>query len=204
MDFAQTPPRRRCRPLPEHLRGRGDVDQTTIDGWCAEYARTHDPELKERIVAAHQWLVRVCARRLLRRNEQLDDLVQVGNIGLLKALDRYDPAFRVAFRTYASATIVGELRRHYRTVWMVRVPRGMQERHLAVRGAFGRLESSIGRTPTMGEVAAMLGLTCRRRSRRSRSARRTGWRACRASRGPPTAWRDPVRPTRPPPPTIGW
>jgi RNA polymerase sigma-B factor len=138
---------------------RRAVDAATVDAWCAEYASTRDRALRATIVECHQWLVRACARRLLRRNELLDDLVQVGNIGLLKALDRYDPTFGVSFHTYASATIVGELRRHYRSVWMLRVPRSMQERHLAVRAAFQRLETDLSRTPTMAEVAGFLDLT---------------------------------------------
>ena len=159
MDFAETSPRRRCRPLPEHLRGRGDVDQTTIDGWCAEYARTHDPELKERIVAAHQWLVRDCCvapaapqRAARRPRAGRQHRLAEGARPLRPCVPGCVPDLRVGDDRRRAASSLPHRVDGPRPVWM-------QERHLAVRGAFGRLESSIGRTPTMGEVAAMLGLT---------------------------------------------
>ena len=126
---------------------------------CVSYARTRDPQLRDAIVKRHQWLVRICVKRFLRGNAAFDDLMQVANIGLIKALDRYDPAVGAAFRTYASATIVGELRRHYRTVWLLRVPRSLQERYLAVRGAVERLESQLSRTPTVPELASFLAVS---------------------------------------------
>src|SRR3954469_14895955 len=88
-------------------RHRRDVDAVTVDRWCANYAAQRDPELRDRIIAAHQWLACLCARKMLRRHEALDDLVQVANIGLLKALERFDPSFGVSFHTYASSMILG-------------------------------------------------------------------------------------------------
>jgi RNA polymerase sigma-B factor len=136
--------------------GRRTVDSATVDRWCHELHATRDPELRAALAQAHQWLVMVCVRRMMRRGEMFDDLVQVGNIGLMKALDRFDPAFGVSFNTFASATIVGELRRHYRTVWRLKVPRSLQERYAAVKGAVDELTSRAGRTPTPQQVAAHL------------------------------------------------
>ncbi|MCU1504734.1 MAG: polymerase, sigma 28 subunit, Sig subfamily [Ilumatobacteraceae bacterium] len=135
------------------------IDAPTVDRWCAEYHRTGDERLRARIVEAHQWLVNICAKRLKRRRETIDDLVQVGNIGLLHAVDRFDPRFGVSFHTYASATITGELRRHYRSVWAVHVPRGLQERHLASQGAVDVLSARLRRSPTATDVAEHLGLS---------------------------------------------
>jgi RNA polymerase sigma-B factor len=93
-----------------------------------------------------------------RSGESLDDLVQVANIGLLHALEHFDPSFGVKFRTYASATMSGVLRRHYRTTWRVRVPRRLQEMHLHVCRAVDDLTSQLRRSPTTAELAAHLDL----------------------------------------------
>jgi RNA polymerase sigma-B factor len=93
-----------------------------------------------------------------RRDEQLDDLVQVASIGLLNAIDRFDPTFDVSFHTYASTTILGELRRHYRSTWRVSVPRRLQERYLLLNHATEHLTTKLQRTPTVAEIAAWLGL----------------------------------------------
>jgi RNA polymerase sigma-B factor len=92
-----------------------------------------------------------------RRAEPLEDLVQVANIGLLEALDRFDPSFGVTFRTFASATVTGVLRRHYRNSWRLRVPRGLQELHLSVSRAIETLTVDLRRSPTVREVAAHIG-----------------------------------------------
>src|SRR5262245_48903919 len=98
-----------------------------VERLCAEYAWSPDEQLKARIVAEHQWLVAVCARQMQRRKEPMEDLLQVANIGLLQALERFDPSLGVTFRTFASATVLGVLRRHYRTTWRMWVPRHVQE-----------------------------------------------------------------------------
>jgi RNA polymerase sigma-B factor len=138
--------------------GRRAISASVVDRWCAEFYKTRDRRLRDKIVGAHQWLVLVCARRMMRRRQPLDDLVQVGNIGLLKATDRFDPAFGVSFHTFASATIVGELRRHYRSVWQVRVPRSLQERYVLVNSAVDVLTVEQRRSPTPKEVAEYLGI----------------------------------------------
>ena len=139
--------------------GRRAIDASVIDAWAAEYSRTRDKALRDAIVRAHQWLAVVCARKMVRRKEPFDDLVQVGNIGLIKAIDRFDPAFRVSFHTFASATIIGELRRHYRTVWQLRVPRSLQERHALVNTAVDELTNELRRSPTPKEVSTHVRLS---------------------------------------------
>jgi len=114
--------------------------------------------LRERIAAAHEWLIWLMAKKMRRRDEPLEDLVQVARIGLLNAVDRFDPRFAVSFHTYASSTILGELRRHYRSTWRVHVPRRLQERHLAVHHATEQLTTVLQRTPTATELAEWLRL----------------------------------------------
>ena len=137
---------------------RRSIDIAVVDRWCADYARSRDVALRERIAAAHEWLVWLSARKMRRRDESLDDLVQVATIGLLNAIDRFDPAFGVSFHTYASSTINGELRRHYRGTWRVRVPRRLQERHLALNQAMEHLTAQLRRTPTSRELAEWVGI----------------------------------------------
>ncbi len=89
----------------------------------ATYARTRDPALRDELVSAYLGLAEYLARRFANRGEPLDDLVQVASLGLLKALDRFDPERGVEFSTYATHTIVGELKRHFRDKgWSIRPP----------------------------------------------------------------------------------
>ena len=130
-----------------------------VDALLEEYHRGRDPDVRNRIVEAHRWLAEIVARKFSRRGEPLDDLVQVATIGILKAVERFDPAFGVAFRTFASTTAQGEVRRHYRdATWRLRVPRRLQERSLSVSAAVDRLSSSLGRSPTVDDLAADLRL----------------------------------------------
>ena len=99
-------------------------------------------------------LAREIARRYNRLDEPLDDLVQVASLGLVKAIDRFDPERGVAFSTYAVPTMVGELKRHLRdTAWAVHLPRGLNERWLAVERAERELRASLRRSPTVAEIA---------------------------------------------------
>jgi RNA polymerase sigma-B factor len=107
-------------------------------------------ELVERFLP----LARQLARRYQRGNEPLDDLVQVASIGLVKAVDRFDPERGTAFSSYAVPTILGELKRYFRdSGWAVHVPRGMQERVMTVNQAIGKLSRELGRSPTASEIA---------------------------------------------------
>jgi RNA polymerase sigma-B factor len=119
-----------------------------------EYARTHDPGLRETLVTAHMGLAEYLARRFTNRGEPLDDLIQVASLGLLKAVDRFDPDRGLEFSTYATPTIVGELKRHFRDKgWAVRVPRRVQELHLRLGSVVSTLSQELGRSPTIGEIA---------------------------------------------------
>lgn len=108
----------------------------------------------------HLPLVEHLARRFRDRGESHDDLVQVGTIGLIKAVDRFDPERGVEFSTYATPTIVGEIKRHFRDRgWAIRVPRRLQEMRLALTRATAELTQSTGRSPTVRELAAHLGVS---------------------------------------------
>ena len=119
-----------------------------------EYANTQNPTLREELVTAHIGLAEYLARRFTNRGEPLDDLVQVASLGLLKAVDRFDPERGLEFSTYATPTIVGELKRHFRDKgWAVRVPRRVQELHLRLGSVVSVLSQELGRSPTIGEIA---------------------------------------------------
>src|SRR5436309_1822807 len=120
----------------------------------AEFARTRDRATRDELVTAHMGLAEYLARRFTNRGEPLDDLLQVASLGLLKAVDRFDPDRGLEFSTYATPTIVGELKRHFRDKgWAVRVPRRVQELHLRLASVVGSLSQKLGRSPTIGEIA---------------------------------------------------
>jgi RNA polymerase sigma-B factor len=121
-----------------------------------DYHRTGDVRIRNQVVEAHEWLAHVRARRLMRRSESLDDLVQVAAIGVLKATERFDPSFGVMFRSFASITADGELRRYYRSTWRVRVPRSLQELVLEIAAATDHLRAMNHAAPTIGEIAGYL------------------------------------------------
>ncbi len=113
--------------------------------------------LRNELVVVHLNLVRFLAVRFANRGEPLDDLVQVGTVGLLKAIDRFDLERGVEFTTYATPTIVGEIKRYFRDKgWAVKVPRRLQELNLAVNRASDKLAIEMGRSPTVAELAAHL------------------------------------------------
>src|SRR5438876_5270528 len=126
----------------------------------ADYAAARDPALRDELVAAHLGLAEYLARRFANRGEPLDDLVQVASVGLLKAVDRFDPDRGLEFSTYATPTIVGELKRHFRDKgWAVRVPRRLQELNLQLGDLIGKLSQELGRSPTVAEMAEAAGKT---------------------------------------------
>jgi RNA polymerase sigma-B factor len=125
----------------------------------ARYARTRTPELRDRLVRRYLPLARYSASRYTRSHEPFDDLLQVATIGLLKAIDRYEPRRGLEFSSYALPTMSGELRRHFRDRgWNVRPPRDLQEQALAVERATGDLIAGLGRGPTVAEIAGHTGL----------------------------------------------
>jgi RNA polymerase sigma-B factor len=121
----------------------------------ADLAATGDRRLRDELVEAHIGLAEYLARRFANRGEPLDDLVQVALIGLVKAVNRFDPNRGVEFSTYATHTIAGELKRHFRDKgWAVRAPRRMQELYLRLTQVVSSLGQQLGRSPTIGELAA--------------------------------------------------
>ena len=135
------------------LNGR-TVDRGHAKDLFRRFVETRDPALREELVGLHLPLVEYLARRFRNRGEPLEDLVQVGTIGLLKAIDRFDLEREVEFSTYATPTIVGELKRHFRDKgWAVRVPRRLQELNLSLNKVVAELSQEIGRSPTIAEIA---------------------------------------------------
>ena len=134
--------------------GPGSEDDASRERADALFRRLPDPAAREDLVALFRPLAEYLARRFSGRGEQLEDLSQVAMIGLLNAIDRFDPDREVQFPTYAAVTIVGELKRHFRDKgWSVRVPRRLQETGLRVNRALAELWQELGRSPTVAELA---------------------------------------------------
>ena len=138
------------------------------DAWDKE--RTHelfrlykekgDEEARDQLIVSHLNLVRFLASKFKNRGEPLDDLVQVGTIGLIKAIDRFDPERGLEFTTYATPTILGEIKRHFRDKgWSIRVPRRLQELSAKVNQATEELTVELQRSPSVEEIAAKLGVS---------------------------------------------
>ena len=126
----------------------------------AELRRTSNSRLRDELIEEHLWLARHCARRLSGRGESPDDLIQVANMALVKAVDRFDPTFRVRFATFAVPTIIGELRRHFRDrTWSMRVSRRLKDLHLELKAASEQLSHDLGRAPSVDELADALDCT---------------------------------------------
>ncbi|MEV8016336.1 RNA polymerase sigma factor SigF [Streptomyces sp. NPDC086554] len=131
------------------------IELRTLKDGSPEYA-----ELRNRLVRMHLPLVEHLARRFRNRGEPLDDLTQVATIGLIKSVDRFDPERGVEFSTYATPTVVGEIKRHFRDKgWAVRVPRRLQELRLALTTATAELSQQHGRSPTVHELAQKLAIS---------------------------------------------
>lgn len=121
------------------------------------YKEDGDMEAREQLVMSHLNLVRFLANKFKNRGEPLDDLVQVGYLGLLKAIDRFDPDRGLEFTTYATPTVLGEIKRHFRDKgWSVRVPRRLQELSAKVNQATDTLTTQFQRSPTIQEIADYL------------------------------------------------
>jgi RNA polymerase sigma-B factor len=125
------------------------------------FTRYHDDGdalAREQLVERFLPLARQLARRYQRAGEPLDDLLQVASMGLIKAIDRFDPQREIAFSSYAVPTILGEIKRHFRDrTWAVRVPRDLQELTLRVDRAVGALSDELRRQPSVAEIAAAVG-----------------------------------------------
>ena len=124
-----------------------------------ELAKAEDgaPDVRHELIELHLPLVEHCARRFTHRGEPFEDLVQVGTIGLIKAVDRFDTERGVEFSTYATPTIIGEIKRYFRDKgWAIRVPRRLQELRMSIASATGELSQTLGRSPTPREIAEHL------------------------------------------------
>ncbi|MQA60861.1 MAG: SigB/SigF/SigG family RNA polymerase sigma factor [Actinophytocola sp.] len=117
-------------------------------------------EIRDKLVTGHLPLAEHIAQRFSGRGAPKEDLVQVATVGLINAVDRFEPAQGNDFLSYAVPTVMGEVRRHFRDAsWSMRVPRRLKELHLAVAGASTKLAQQLGRAPTPGEIAAHLEIT---------------------------------------------
>src|ERR1700733_14207736 len=122
--------------------------------------RERDPAARDELFNRFMPFARRLAVRYIHSHEPIDDLTQVASIGLLNAIDRFDPMHGQKFTTFAAPTILGELKRHFRDKgWMVHVPRDLQERALSVNRHAERLSAALGRSPTLSELADALGCT---------------------------------------------
>jgi RNA polymerase sigma-B factor len=135
----------------EHLAGEEKL--------LERYRRTRDETVREELVSRFLPFARGLALRYRGGSEPTDDLIQVASLGLVKAIDRFEPERGVPFTAFAAPTILGELRRHFRDrVWTVRVPRGLQERIAQIDEAISKLTGQLGRPPSIGEIGDKLGL----------------------------------------------
>jgi len=140
-----------------------DPEERLVDDARSEElfeALPSDPSARDSLVRLHYPLVEYLARRFAGRGEPLEDLVQVASIGLLKAIDRFDRDRGVKFSTYATPTIIGELKRHFRDKgWAMRVPRRLQEIGLQLSRIVSEMYQELGRSPTVPEIAERSGLS---------------------------------------------
>jgi RNA polymerase sigma-B factor len=133
--------------------------RTTDYARFRQYRAGNDRTLRNRLIEDHRWLAVHCARRFAGKGEPLDDLIQVAMLGVLKAVERFDPDYGATFATFAVPTITGELRRHFRdTTWAVHVPRRARDLQHTVKVAVDDLSQALGRSPTAEEVAEHTGV----------------------------------------------
>ncbi|WP_426571546.1 SigB/SigF/SigG family RNA polymerase sigma factor [Aquihabitans sp. McL0605] len=141
-------------------RGDGDGDPAELTARFQQYRETGDRRLRNELVAETRSLAEACARRFANRGEPLDDLEQVAMLGLVKAVERFDPQFGVPFGGFAVPTITGELRRHFRdATWALKVPRRAKDLHVRIPTAISRLSAQTGHSPTPAEIATELGVS---------------------------------------------
>jgi RNA polymerase sigma-B factor len=132
-------------------------DEPAIDDGLDSLARR---QLQQDLVTEHLRLARALAHRFLHRGERADELEQVAYLALVKASRRFDPDHNTTFATYATVSILGELKRHFRDkTWMLRVPRSTQELYLSIKEAREELGHRLARPPTVAQIAAHLGVT---------------------------------------------
>jgi len=154
---------RRRRPAPPRVRTIAkpatDGQREEVRRLLREYAADRDPAVRDRLVELNSDLVHYIARRFANRGEPLEDIEQVGFLGLINAIERFDPGLENEFSTFATPTIMGEIRRYFRDrSWAIRVPRRLQENYLRVVRAEEQLRGELGRQPSVSEIGERLGL----------------------------------------------
>ena len=138
--------------------GREAWDKDRTRELFRRFKQEGDADARDQLIVSHLNLVRFLASKFKNRGESLEDLVQVGTIGLIKAIDRFDPERGLEFTTYATPTIMGEIKRHFRDKgWSVRVPRRLQELSAKVNQATDELVNQLQRSPSVAEIADHLG-----------------------------------------------
>ncbi|MEE8704144.1 MAG: SigB/SigF/SigG family RNA polymerase sigma factor [Olsenella sp.] len=146
------------RELRRGSRGKLAWDKDRTRELFRRYKEEGDEQAREQLIVNHLNLVRFLASKFKNRGESLEDLVQVGTIGLIKAIDRFDPSRGLEFTTYATPTIMGEIKRHFRDKgWSVRVPRRLQELSAKVNQATDELTNELQRSPSVEEIAERVG-----------------------------------------------
>ncbi len=160
-EAARTPQRdaAEARAIRRAPKGKDAWDKERTRELFRLYKEKGDEEARDQLIVSHLNLVRFLASKFKNRGEPLDDLVQVGTIGLIKAIDRFDPERGLEFTTYATPTILGEIKRHFRDKgWSIRVPRRLQELSAKVNQATDELTVELQRSPSVDEIAARLGV----------------------------------------------
>lgn len=146
---------RRLARVPQ---GKPAWDKDRTKALFEEYKEKGSEEARDQLIVSHLNLVRFIAAKYRNKGEQMDDLIQVGTVGLIKAIDRFDPSRGLEFTTYATPTIKGEIQRHFRDRgWDVRVSRRLQELSAKVKKAQEDLSKELGRSPKVEEVAERVG-----------------------------------------------
>jgi RNA polymerase sigma-B factor len=154
--YSGTPAGPPATSAPKDRVARSHEDRRLLE----RYHHEGDPAAREALVERFLPLARQLARRYQRAGEPLDDLIQVASLGLLKAIERFDPARETAFSSFAVPTILGELKRHFRDKgWSVRVPRDLQELAVKVDRVGEDMSRELGRAPTPAEIGERVGST---------------------------------------------
>jgi RNA polymerase sigma-B factor len=149
--------RRRARQTDRMVTGVPDV-ALSVDALHFRYAASKDPVVRDRLVDIHAPLAYGLASRFLHRGESADDLQQVALMALVKAVERFDPSRGLQFSTFATPTVLGELKRHFRDkAWVIRLPRRLHDRYLSVQRARDDLAQELGRSPTISELSERVG-----------------------------------------------
>ncbi|MCA2222939.1 SigB/SigF/SigG family RNA polymerase sigma factor [Nonomuraea aurantiaca] len=141
------------------------LEQMTAEELLVEMVRpqiseAHKVRLRERLVETHAWMAKSLARRYRNRGEPMEDLLQAAYVGMIKAINGFDAGLGHDFRRYATVTMAGEVKRHFRDrAWAIRVPRVHQERRSKLNRLSADLSQALGRSPTIAELAADMGLS---------------------------------------------